>query len=120
MLPQGECEAYWSQQPYYACAFPTFIAAWRRLFRAASALFAFELLPAYVNNNGAAVNELPLVRDAQLGALRDDDANIVVVNAVDLGDPVAPEGSIHPRDKRTVGARFAAAALNRVYGQGAK
>jgi hypothetical protein len=60
---------------------------------------------------------LPYERDAQLTGLSASGANVVVANAVDLGDATAPFGSVHPRNKQTVGRRFAAAALDLLYGE---
>lgn len=54
------------------------------------------------------------IREAQLAAL--DVANVGFVSAVDVGDPLSPMGSYHPRNKQAVGLRLANAALAMVYG----
>jgi hypothetical protein len=41
---------------------------------------------------------------------------VAACNAIDLGDATAPHGSVHPRDKQTVGARIADQAASIVYG----
>jgi hypothetical protein len=45
---------------------------------------------------------LPYERMAQLQGLTATGANVVVASGLDLGDPQAPFGSVHPRNKQTV------------------
>jgi hypothetical protein len=55
-----------------------------------------------------------LTRLAQLYA--DVLPKVGVATAMDLGDPTSPFGSIHPRDKQTVGLRLSDAARALTYG----
>jgi hypothetical protein len=41
--------------------------------------------------------------------------NTAVANALDLGDPISPYGSVHPRNKQEVARRFLLAALGIIY-----
>ena len=112
---QGECDADCNNTAYYACAFPRFIEDWRAKFAAPSALFSFQVLPAYVNDSGRFnPYSLPYLRAAQLTALAVP--GTYAANTIDLGDALAPHGSVHPRDKNSVALRMAAAARALVYG----
>jgi sialate O-acetylesterase len=113
---QGECNADSSTSNYYACAFGRFIDDWRTSFGNPGAFFGFELLPAYTLNSTLLPVDLPYERAALLTGLSRG-ANVITASALDLGDPKAPHGSVHPRLKQQVGARFAAAALSQVYGR---
>jgi hypothetical protein len=142
---QGECNADENDTHYYGCAFPQFIEAWRDEFDAPTAFFGFELLPAYINDSGRfSPASLPYERAAQLEGLtapggcglcaalcptcpnvppsflcpRHVGGNVAVANAMDLGDPQGPFGSVHPRNKTAVAQRLAAAARALVYGAG--
>ena len=86
----GECNADANTTDYYACAFAPFITDWRSSFGVPDALFGFELLPAYVRDSTFSPASLPFERAAQLTAL--GLPNVVVSNAIDLGDPQAPHG----------------------------
>jgi len=123
---QGECNAdthfHPNQTAYYACAFPKMIDAWRSALNAPASdlLFAFEVLPAYVNDGGACPSpcaDLPDLRLSQLAGLDAAGGNVFAANAIDLGDATAPHGSVHPRDKQTVGARMAAGILALQFGR---
>jgi hypothetical protein len=111
---QGECNADSNTTGYYACAFPRFIDSWRSAFGIPDAFFGFELLSAYIRDSTFSPASLPYEREAQLTALALG-GNVVVANGMDLGDPQAPHGSVHPRNKQAVGARFAAAALSLLF-----
>ena len=63
---------------------------------------------AYVNDSGFAWQPIPELRDCQLSALRLP--HTALVAATDLGDPLAPRGSVHSRRKQQVGARLARSA----------
>lgn len=113
---QGECNADNNSTDFYACAFPLFIQSWRDAFKIPDAFFGFQVLPPYINDSGKFnPYSLPFERDAQLTGLSLE--NVVASNAVDLGDPLAPHGSVHPRNKTTVAARFAAAARAIIWGE---
>lgn len=114
---QGECNADSNSTAYYGCAFGAFMDSWRNAFGNSDAFFAFELLPAYIADSTFSPYSLPYERAAQLMGLNATGANVVVASGLDLGDPQAPHGSVHPRNKQTVGARMSAAALNLVYGK---
>ncbi len=113
---QGECNADKNNTAFYACAFPLFIQSWRNAFNVPDAFFGFQVLPPYINDSGKFnPYSLPFERDAQLTGLSLE--NVVASNAVDLGDPLAPHGSVHPRNKTTVASRFAAAARAIIWGE---
>ena len=113
---QGECNADANQTAYYACAFPAFINAWRAAFNRPNAFFGFQVLPAYVNDSGRfSPYSLPYERAAQLEGLLAGGA-VHAANTIDLGDATAPHGSVHPRDKTTVGARLASGAAALAFG----
>lgn len=115
---QGECNADLNTTSYYQCAFPKLITDWRQQFGAPSAFFSFELLPAYINDSVFSPASLPYERDAQLkgaASLHEYTNTVVVVNAMDLGDPTAPHGSVHPRNKATVALRMSWAARATLY-----
>jgi hypothetical protein len=113
---QGECDADCNNTAYYACAFPKFIGDWRGKFAAPNAFFSFQVLPAYVNDSGRFnPYSLPYERAAQLKGLTAG-GPVHAANTIDLGDALAPHGSVHPRDKLSVARRMAAAARALVYG----
>ena len=112
---QGEANADSNTTAYYQCAFPLFVDAWRGAFAVPGAFFGFELLPAYIRDASFSPASLPYERQAQLAALALP-GNVVTANGMDLGDPQAPHGSVHPRNKTAVAARFVAAALPLLYG----
>ena len=113
---QGECDADHNNTAFYNCAFGPFIDDWRKSFNAPNAFFGFELLPAYIQDSTFSPASLPWERAAQLTGLTRG-PTVVTANGMDLGDPKAPHGSVHPRNKQTVAERFTAAALNVVYGR---
>jgi sialate O-acetylesterase len=108
---QGECNADANQTDFYACAFKPMIQAWRASFSVArpDAFFGFEVLPAYISDASFSPASLPYEREAQLTALALP--GVAAANAIDLGDALAPHGSVHPRNKTAVARRLAAAAL---------
>lgn len=118
LFSQGECDADCNNTAYYSCAFPRFIGDWRSKFAAPSSLFSFQVLPAYVNDSGRFnPYSLPYLREAQLTGLSAPGGGpVYAANTIDLGDALAPHGSVHPRNKQAVAARMAAAALALVYG----
>ena len=92
---QGECDADANTTMYYSCAFPKFINDWRSAFAAPDAFFSFQVLPAYVNDSGRFNPfSLPYERAAQLQGLT---AGGSAACTIDLGDALAPHGSVHPR-----------------------
>ena len=98
---------------YYACAIDALIGDWRAKLRAdASQWFGVVQLAPFTAPGGYGFAE---VRAEQLAALRS--ANASVTTAVDRGDALGPWGTYHPRFKRPVGERLAAAALRLRYGR---
>ena len=73
------------------------------------------MLPAYVNDSGRFnPYSLPFERAAQLQGLAAG-GPVHAANTIDLGDALAPHGSVHPRDKLTVARRMSAAARALVF-----
>lgn len=114
--PRGESNAppFPIYEPgYYACALNALITDWRAELRAGPEMWfgVVQLAPF----TSAASYGYAEVRAEQLAALRS--ANASVSTAIDLGDPLGPWGTYHPRFKRPVGERLAAAALYHRYGR---
>ena len=95
----------------YRTLFPAMIRSWREAW-GDDFWFLFVLLAGY---NGYPVepgeSQIAELRDAQLATLALP--RTAAASAIDLGDP----GDIHPKNKKDVGERLAAAALGRCYGQ---
>lgn len=100
----------------YACQQKALIAAWRGAFASPGAYFGFVSLEPWSWPPPGATSPLVEFRMAQLQALALP--NVGYASGVDIGDSTGPFGSIHPRAKRVVGARLAAAALDLNYGRG--
>lgn len=93
----------------YACTFPAMIQDWRAKLQAQAAWFGFVLLEPWI---GGATGQM---RDAQQAALRLPAVSLG--SAIDIGDPLGPWGSVHPRHKQPVGQRLALGALALNYNQ---
>jgi len=102
---QGESNN--GQDALYECVQPAMIQQWRTDFKAANAFFGFVEMEPWVGGPA------PDFRLAQLAAL--SLPNVGYGQASDCGDPTGPFGSIHPRNKKLIGARLAAAALSLQY-----
>jgi sialate O-acetylesterase len=87
---------------------PGMIEQWRSDFNAPDAFFGFVELEPWVGG------PTPDFRAAQLAALALP--RVGYAQATDAGDPLGPFGSIHPRNKKLIGGRLAAAALALQYG----
>ena len=112
---QGECDADCNNTAFYRCAFPRFINDWRSRFNVPDAFFSYQVLPAYVNDsNRFNPYSLPFERQAQLLGLAAG-GRVYATNTIDLGDALAPHGSVHPRNKQVVAQRMTAAALALIY-----
>jgi hypothetical protein len=86
------------------------IEMWRAYFKNPTAFFGFVELEPW---KGVGTN-LADFRVGQLSSLAL--AHVGVAIATDIGDPTGPFTSIHPRNKKVVGKRLAAAALTMAYG----
>lgn len=115
---QGESNG--GQPSVYACAFPAMIKQWKADFTVGAApwqptslspWFGFVILEPWIG--GVAGN----FRDAQMQGLTV--SGVGYGSAIDIGDPLGPWGSVHPRAKQIPSARLAAAAMSQVYGQAA-
>ena len=109
---QGESNA--SRAEAYDKLFATMIRSWRKLFGKPELPFAWCQLAAYMNKATRPFEDdegWPKLRAAQTRTLALPMTGQAVL--IDAGE----ESDIHPRDKRTPGARLAAWALNRVYGR---
>lgn len=107
----------------YGCHFPAMIADWRTKWHAGSMgettadfPFGFVNLAPWKNPN----NSPAAVRWAQTAGYGQVPnakmPNTFTALALDLTDNTSPYGSVHIRDKTTVGERLAAAAIQAVYG----
>jgi len=99
----------------YACMFPEMITDWRAQFGTGYEFpfFFVQLAPWTGGNSQDSVN-VALLRQAQLNATKLP--AVGYASAIDRGDATSPFGSIHPRDKQTVGQRLVDAAVNIAYG----
>ena len=111
MASRYQGESNWLDLDRYKCAFPLMIEDWRVHFRVRDLPFFFVLLHPYASGGGA----LPPLRIAQLSGLTVP--RTAVANGIDLGDPRAPSGDIHPRNKSYVGHRLALHVRKQVYGE---
>jgi len=109
---QGETNA--SRPEEYESLFPAMIKSWRRLFGKPELPFAWCQLAGFHKKDDNADN--PDVRWARLRMSQDRALRLPMTGQAVLID-VGEAWDIHPRDKRTPGARLAAWALNRVYGR---
>ena len=118
---QAEADAppYGWNAEWYACMTRALIADWRTALGGLPFWFSFTQLAPFWGtldwSHGA--DGWQEIRQAQLAALAEP--NVSFVSAVDIGDPLAPLGSYHPRNKQAIGARHAEAARAFVYGDAA-
>lgn len=108
----------WNPQ-WYACMARALVADWRAALGGAPFWFSFTQLAPFWGTLGWShgADGWQEIRDAQLAALAEP--NVSFASAVDVGDPQAPLGSYHPRNKQAIGARHAQAARAFVYGDAA-
>eukprot|EP01043_Picozoa_sp_COSAG02_P004505 COSAG02_NODE_118_length_35376_cov_20.294923_12_plen_763_part_00 len=90
--------------PRYACLMSAMIENWRQAWVTKDFPFAMVQLAAYYSS-GADINA---IRIAQAVATATT-ANTGMALAIDHGDPTAPLGPVHSRDKEPIGMRLAAA-----------
>jgi hypothetical protein len=86
------------------------ISSWRTYFGNPTAFFGFVELEPWIGMSQG----LATFRTAQLAALALPNVGFAI--GTDIGDPLGPFGSVHPRNKKVVGSRLAAAALSIAYG----
>lgn len=108
---------------YYGCAQTAMIEMWREYFKHPTAFFGFVELEPWCQRNGAncvgpeSTQTKPILADFRAGQLSSLDLpHVGFAIATDIGDPTGPFSSIHPRNKKVVGKRLAAAALTIAYG----
>lgn len=111
---QGESNAIYYQPGYYECALAALFSSWRAAFRNPAAWFGVVQIAPWTGF-GTLAFQAAGVRAAEQ-AVTLADAHATLATAIDLGDVGAPQGSIHPRQKQTVGARLAAGALADLFG----
>ena len=95
--------------PYYSCAQNAMIESWRAYFNNPTAFFGFVELEPWIGTNPS----LATFRTAQLASLVLPNVGYAI--GTDIGDPTGPFTSIHPRNKKLIGKRLAAAALTMTY-----
>jgi len=83
---------------------------WRAYFQNPTAFFGFVELEPWIGMGPS----LAAFRRGQLASLSLPHVGYAI--GTDIGDPTGPFGSIHPRNKKLVGKRLAAAALSITYG----
>jgi hypothetical protein len=93
----------------YACQQNALINSWRQYFGNPTAFFGFVELEPWIGGPP------PAFRAAQLNATSLPYVGYAI--GTDIGDPLGPFGSVHPRNKKLVGRRLANAALTLQYGQ---
>jgi sialate O-acetylesterase len=110
----------------YGCRFPAMIADWRSKWHhgsmgqtAADFPFGFVNLAPWKNPNNAPAS-VRWAQTAGYGTVPNERMpNTFTAIAIDLTDNTSPFGSVHIRDKTTVGERLAAAGIRAVYSGGA-
>lgn len=105
---QGESDASPERAPVYARLFEETIRSWRRAWGAGDFPFLYVQLANYTAGDG---NAWPELREAQRRTL--SVARTAMAVTIDVGNPK----DIHPRDKKTVGARLGLAARVLAYGE---
>lgn len=108
---QGENNA--SRANQYGKAFPLLITDWRKQWNEGDLPFYFVQLASYNAANGTSVNGSTWaeLREAQAQTLSLPNTGMAVTT--DIGE----SNDIHPRNKKDVGERLAAAALHTTYGK---
>lgn len=102
-------------QSYYTCALTALIADWRALLQAPGAWFGVTQLAPYGDDvHGAGI---AAVRQAQWDVCTGVTglANVTCAVITDDGDPTAPAGSVHSRNKQLVARRLVAGAMATQY-----
>jgi len=110
---QGESNAHGERGDEYYTLFPAMIKAWRDRLHDDDMPFYFVQLPLFTNDEPNTVWRYPVVRDAQLRAMKTV-PNTGMAITLELGDA----NDIHPRNKHDVADRLARWALADVYETG--
>lgn len=108
ILCQGGCKGY----TYYGCKQNALISSWRHAFNNSNLLFLYVPLEPWTGCCNVDTI-LPTFRELQDAAL--ELPNVGYATAIDIADPTSPWTAIHPRNKRLIGQRLAAAALSLNY-----
>ncbi len=107
---QGETDAFEEEAAeIYKISFGMVVSTWRKYLQNEDMLFITTLLPNFGEKRERAWS---YIRQAQVECA-DKIKNVCFVSAVDRGQA----NNIHPSEKRYVGERMAACALNKVYGK---
>lgn len=108
---QGEANSppYQHAPAWYACAFPAMVTSWRARFQQ-EFWFGFVMLAPFSPGPDGWED----IRESQLAALALP--RVAFASAVDVGDPLSPEGPYHPRNKQAIGSRLADAARATLFG----
>lgn len=120
MYAQGEADVHSnSTTDIYECRLRALIADWRATLGAwPGAYFGITMLAPYsgdCESGGGCIGGVPAIRAAQLRVgLSTPNASVSV--ATDMGDPLAPAGSVHSRRKQAIAARIVAGAAAVLYG----
>ena len=124
---QGESNMHDTAQDnaFYTCMMPRMLATWRGMGPSFDgAKMAFMQVSPWTwqtnhNNHPTGFAGIYSFRNAQRAVLDVSEVaqsgSMAMVTAADLGDPDAPNGDIHPRNKQEVGRRLAMALSTLVY-----
>ena len=114
---QGESNAIYFREGYYACGLGALLASWRAACNSPAAWWGVMQLAPW---SGFSTSTLAAstVREEQAGVVFAD-SRATLATEVDLGDPASPLSDIHNRPKQAVGARLAAGALLHLFARGA-
>jgi hypothetical protein len=112
---------YDTVRAWYACRLRVLIADFRSSLGASGLglpWFGVSMLAPYAGDCGTACGNVAAVRAAQMDVALST-PNVTCAVLVDDGDPTAPAGSVHSRNKRLVAERLVAGALATMYGASA-
>ena len=126
MFWQGEENLAYNETEYYSCMFPSLINSWRKAFTPSTSPSAIPYWFGYVQIQAFSQYATPEHNDTydapwfrQYGQLIPTQSlpNISFACTINIGDPLSPLKSIHPRDKQPVGEILGKAALYNIYQQ---
>lgn len=97
---------------YYACAQSAMIQSWRGYFKNPRAFFGFVTMEPWISGfKGTYLADFRVAQMTSAASL----PGVAFATGTDIGDPTGPFGSVHPRNKKAIGRRLAAAALTLLY-----